>query len=485
VSIANGKPIFHLKLYFMRKIFTLFAACLCCHVLSAQAPLNCNASNCTTNSTIDQCPPGSSNVVTNFQNKVQRAGNPCGNGLCVNAVWRYTNAATVSGNPVDAEVRVVAIVNAVLNNMDDDGATDQNNVSIASFFAPRIGPDVSLGAADRRGYVEFEIKFFQRFANTALNFITTQPLTGLNFVHYDIDGFSSGTNGWFREFGDVKTISATNPALFAASGTELVANATAPVGWKGFLGSVCERTGVSRCSEVAVSANYTGAQSTISFRMGYDYKAGTGAGQPTRQYGARFGCFDFPGGGPLPVTLSNLGVTYRADIATLNWTALYESQMKGYAIERSFDGTFYENIGFVGAKNQLGNPQLYQFSNTISAALSPVVYYRLRIIDLDGKIRYSNVVLVRKDKESGVPFSISPNPARDQVQLRIAAEKTGLAEILLIDATGRIMRHQRANLFSGTNIVALNGLGQLASGSYQVKIVCGEKMFTERLVIKP
>ncbi|MEP6675567.1 MAG: hypothetical protein ABJA78_10440 [Ferruginibacter sp.] len=65
----------------------------------------------------------------------------------------------------------------------------------------RIGPGISLNTTNKRGYVEFQLVFYQHFSNTSLNFITTQAVTGLNFVHYDIDGHSNGTSGWFRELG--------------------------------------------------------------------------------------------------------------------------------------------------------------------------------------------------------------------------------------------------------------------------------------------
>jgi hypothetical protein len=121
--------------------------------------------------------------------------------------------------------------------------------------------------------VEFEIKSYQHFTNNALNYITLQPLTGLNFVHYDIDGHTNDANGWFREPGDVKEISTSNPVINASAGTELTTDAGSGAGWRGFLGAVCERTGVSRCAQVAVSATYNGAFATLNFHMGCDYKA--------------------------------------------------------------------------------------------------------------------------------------------------------------------------------------------------------------------
>jgi hypothetical protein len=468
----------------MKKMFTLLCAAVLCATSSAQNPVNCNASNCTTNSTIDQCPAGSTNVVTNFQSAVQKTGNPCGNGLCVNSVWRYTNAATIGSNQVDAEIKIIAINNAVLDNMDDDAATDQAGVSIASFFGPRIGPDVNLNNSNRRGYVEFEIRFYQHFTNPALNFSTLQPVNSLNFVHYDIDGHSNGANGWFRELGDIKEVSTTNPALTASAGTELTTDGSSGAGWRGFLGSVCERTGVSRCAEVAVSAKYTGAQTTVSFRMGYDYKAGSGEGSPVRQYGARFGCFDFPGGGSLPVTLSNLGINYKAGVATLNWTSVYESNMKGYEIERSSNGAFFENIGFTAAKNQLGVTQNYQYADNIAALSANIFYYRLHMVDKDGKSKYSNVVTVRKDKTGTGGMAISPNPTANAAQLKLDVVKSGIASITITDATGRVVLTQTANIAAGTNNIAINNLYQLNSGIYNVRVIANEEVHTERLVIK-
>jgi Secretion system C-terminal sorting domain len=469
----------------MKKMFTLLCATVLCATLSiAQNPVNCNASNCTTNGTIDQCPTGSSNVVTNFQNAVQKTGNPCGNGLCVNSVWRFPNVATVSGNQVDAEIKVIAINNAVLDDIDDDAATDQAGNSIANFFGPRIGPDVNLNNSNRRGFVEFEIRFYQHFTNAALNYITLQPLTGLNFVHYDIDGHSNGANGWFRELGNVKEISTSNPVINASAGTELTTDASSGAGWRGFLGSVCERNGVSRCAQVAVSAAYTGAFATLNFRMGYDYKAGSSEGNPVRQYGARFGCFDFPGGGPLPVTLSNLGINYKAGIATLNWTSVYESNMKGYEIERSSNGAFFENIGFTSAKNQLGVTQNYQFADNIAALSANIFYYRLRMVDLDGKSKYSNVVTVRKDKTGTGGIAISPNPAANAAQLRLDAVKSGAASITVTDATGRVVLTQTAMIAAGSNNISLNNLYKLNEGIYNIRVSTGDEVYTERLMIK-
>ncbi len=77
--------------------------------------------------------------------------------------------ATVGTVTVNVEVTVDAISNATLDNIDDDAAVDQAGVSIINFFAPRISPDQNLNGTDRRGYVQFSMKFYKNSTGTNNN----------------------------------------------------------------------------------------------------------------------------------------------------------------------------------------------------------------------------------------------------------------------------------------------------------------------------
>ncbi len=185
--------------------------------------------------------------------------------------------------------------------IDDDAATDQAGNEHRQFFCSENYSEQLSHYADRRGYVQFTIKFLWKIARQVNNTpATIQPaptggLTGLNYIHYDIDGSTVGSGGWFRETGVVQNV--TGSVINANVPTELTSYTyTDGSNWKGFAGSVCERTGVSRCAQVAVAAQYATPQTQITVRMGYDYNYnGTNYNsQPTRQYGSRFGCFSFP-----------------------------------------------------------------------------------------------------------------------------------------------------------------------------------------------
>ncbi|HEY0433253.1 MAG TPA: hypothetical protein VGC95_05245, partial [Chitinophagaceae bacterium] len=276
-----------------------------------------SSGNCTTNSSITTCPSGSSGIVTNFQNGVYNGGNAADH-LGAGAIWRFTNITTAAGNQVNAEVKIDAIYNAILENsgsgnntsgtarLEDDAATDQSNASIASYFAPRITPNAT-GNGNARGYVQFTITFYK---NSSGGFTTLQNLQSLNFVHLDIDG-NGNSSAWFRETGVALRSSATNPTVIGNVNSELVSytytdNSTAPGGdWAGYAGSVFERDGVSACAQTAVAYRYSGLRNSITFRMGYDYKGTGNPGNSTRQYGATFGCFNFPAEINLPVKLTS------------------------------------------------------------------------------------------------------------------------------------------------------------------------------------
>ena len=276
------------------------------------------------------------------------------------AIWRFTNITTASGIQVNAEVKVDAIYNATLQNsgsgsntsstakIEDDNALNQSNVSIASYFAPRISPNAS-GNGNARGYVQFTITFFK---NTQGGFTNFQNLTDLNFVHLDIDG-NGNSSAWFRETGVALKSGVANPSVIANAGTELVAysytdNSTSPGGdWSGYAGSVFERDGVSTCAEVAAAYRYTGTRSSVTFRMGYDYKGTGNPGTTARQYGGTFGCFNFPAEITLPVKLISFKGNLENNTAKLTWESATEENISGYIVERSYNGNDWTDVGDV------------------------------------------------------------------------------------------------------------------------------------------
>ncbi len=471
----------------MKQIYTLLIILSAAMMANAQIPLPPapapgSVNNCTTNPNIDVCPPTSNTVVGSHRDGVYHRGNNS-NHLGQNAVWRFRNMATVGGVTVNVEVTIDQLYNAVLDNIDDDNAVDQAGVSIVNFFAPRISPDQNLSSSNRRGYVQFSMKFYKNINGTNngtnADFATPVSLSNLNYVHYDIDGgnannVNSGVAGsWFRETGLAKKLSDHNPSVLANAVTELSSYNYTDAGdnWTGFAGTVYERSGVSRCAQVASSFSYANAQPGITVRMGYDYNPGSNGGRPVRQYGSRLGCFNFPSLSTLPVDLLSFSASYNNNHADLKWSSDREMNFEKYVIERSLPGADFVAVGEKRASGNAGRNQ-YDWSEDLSNVNGSTFYYRLKMVDIDGKFSYSSVVMVKKDSKAINGITISPNPvASSATTVRFTSTNSSSIELRVVDISGKLLLQQKNKVSEGTNSISINNLDRLQPGTYILQVL--------------
>jgi len=444
-------------------------------------PVSGSSDNCTTTADILTCPQNSTGVQTSFTGGTYNRGND-GSHLGVGAIWRFTNITTSLGIQVNAEVKVDASSNANLTNMDN------NSGVTPSFFAPEITP-TTTGNNSRAGYVQFTITFFKNSVGDGFDLIDgLQQLENLNFVHLDIDG-NGNSSAWFRETGVALISSPSNPQIISNLSTELITysytdNTTTPGGnWNGYAGSVYERDGVSTCAEVAVAYRYLGFKTSVTFRMGYDFK---GSGDPSttaRQYGATFGCFAFPQEIILPVKLLSFSGVYRGQQSILSWAAENEKNFDRYEIERSISGSDFGYVGTKTANHSVGISN-YSYYDDLGFVNGNVFFYRLKMLDIDGKAKYSNAIMIRKDSKAINGISLSPNPVVSGLtNVRLTASASGSVEFKIADISGRILLRQQNALFEGNNSISINNLDRLQSGIYSLQMIDGESIVTTKFSV--
>lgn len=93
---------------------------------------------------------------------------------------------------------------------------------------------------------------------------------------------------------------------------------------------------------------------------------------------------------PLPIKLFDLNCFAQDDHAILEWMTDNGVNFSHFEIEKSLDGRQFENIGKVyGEKDATQNPR-YQFIDPNVNV--PRTYYRLKMVDFDGKYEYSKIV---------------------------------------------------------------------------------------------
>ncbi len=139
---------------------------------------------------------------------------------------------------------------------------------------------------------------------------------------------------------------------------------------------------------------------------------------------------------PLPVELTDffLSIDQPTNIVTLHWQSHSEDRFKGYALERSADGSTFEEIGFVDANQQLS------ISNYTFADREPLdgkSYYRLRLVDLDGTYEYSKVLSCYVDGEK---WSIQPTVVTDKIQLHVPDQLSQKLNYSIYSISGKVVQ---------------------------------------------
>jgi hypothetical protein len=180
----------------------------------------------------------------------------------------------------------------------------------------------------------------------------------------------------------------------------------------------------------------------------------------------------FPEFSILPVTLLSFSGTYKNDITSLIWKSESEINFSHFEIERSSDGINYVNIGSKTPVAGNGSASVYQFADNLSAVSGTVFYYRLKMIDIDHKYKYSNVIMIRKDIKSTADVSLSPNPVVNKTAtLRITSTVAGRVDVRIIDLAGKVVLQQQNTVNPGVNSISLNNLDRVQKGMYILQII--------------
>jgi hypothetical protein len=403
-----------------------------------------------------------------------------GTALQPGAVYLYQNVLT-SPEILDALIKIEADSNAHVTVLDND-------VPNAGRFQPRVANDGTLGAGSEtsdKGWVQFTITFIKDDSYVENNPLTdnddvfvARTLSGLRYQHYDVDGFASGTTGYFREVGET----ANAAAVYVNAPTGLTYGGNYSAGgytWSKVLGELQEHTGVTSDPDVTWTAAY-GAVAVIRFRLGFEFLRGDGGQVPNqeREFATEFTCLTYAQQSTLPVKLLSFTGSYHNQVATLSWETENEQNFDHFEIERSSNGSKFSTMGIRTAGNG-SNRQAYQYPDDLTAASGTVFYYRLKIVDRDGQYKYSNVIMIRKELKNINGITINPSPVVGGVAtVRFTAPSNSVANFKVIDMNGKLVLQQQNKIYEGNNSISINNLDRLQAGFYLLQMANGDETTT-------
>jgi hypothetical protein len=168
----------------------------------------------------------------------------------------------------------------------------------------------------------------------------------------------------------------------------------------------------------------------------------------------------------LPLDLLSFQLVNKTQTVLLQWQTANEQNVIHFVIERSNDAIHFAEIGTVSANGNRTSINDYNFTDIQPAFAKN--YYRLRIVDADGKIKYSKVLSVDIRKANS-NISLYPNPVKDVLYISFDAAKAGHANLVVLDAQGKQVLLENNLVQKGINLLHLNA-SKLASGTYFLRI---------------
>ena len=181
-------------------------------------------------------------------------------------------------------------------------------------------------------------------------------------------------------------------------------------------------------------------------------------------------------GGPLPVTLLDFKAVLQNQIVLLQWKTTHEQSLTGYTVLRSTDGTTFYAIGYAAA-NSNGSLTV-EYSVPDNQPYKGFNYYKLEIIDKDGKFSFSKIVSVNINNEI-FTWKIFPNPVQNTLFIN-TYNKTEKATFQISDAAGRKVKGLNISL-NGNSSFAIP-ISQLPKGIYTLQLRTASKTETKQFI---
>ena len=183
----------------------------------------------------------------------------------------------------------------------------------------------------------------------------------------------------------------------------------------------------------------------------------------------------------LPLTLIQFKGKKLADHILLDWTTTNEINVNRFEIERSANGSAFDILGTVAAAGNSSTNKAYTFNDT--KPFNSINYYRLKMIDNDGKYTYSNVIAFTGGPSNGIIISdVKPNPFTETINLSVVLKKAQPLTVQLVDMAGMVVSTKHVEAKEGNTDIVYSGLSQLPGGIYYIRIITVDAVLQQKIL---
>jgi hypothetical protein len=384
----------------------------------------------------------------------------------------FSNSSLVAGTQrtrgaVYRFTQVRPNVDALVTIADLTGGVTLSDIDGGSGFRRAFQPVIQVPARSN-GYAEFRIRFV--VANTILPSIQLEvPITPI-----DVDGGTTGAGRVF-EYDQIQNLLGLATFLdFALLGGEL--NLNLGQNWlTGRNTAGIDYPGVDTVARQAMFTVVAASVLDLTVRVGADNQSNASANRLRSVYFRRF---SYPHSYLAKPALAKFTGVEKDKKVELQWQLSSDNQLSKVIVEKGVSTARFNAIGEVSINAKTN------FNYTDNSGINSVAYYRLKMINADGTVTYSNILTFRSSAGGGQPFKVYPSVVNSSVTVAVKGDKTGAATFQLLDYAGRVVKQQNIIVQEGNNNVVVDGLGNFNTGNYVVSLKTSDNQAYSQKIYK-
>lgn len=185
-----------------------------------------------------------------------------------------------------------------------------------------------------------------------------------------------------------------------------------------------------------------------------------------------------------PVEILSFEAENSGKSTKLKWITAWEENNAGFEVQKSRDAKHFVSIASLNGTGSSDEATTYEFTD--QSPFNGINYYRLKQIDFDGSITFSDLVEVRINRNAS-KLNIYPNPAPKTATVTLALESFHSHKALIIsvrDLNGQLKYREKLHTnATGSLQTQLRINPHLTQGIYLVTIGNGQEIKTQRLII--
>jgi Concanavalin A-like lectin/glucanases superfamily len=171
----------------------------------------------------------------------------------------------------------------------------------------------------------------------------------------------------------------------------------------------------------------------------------------------------------LPVTLSSFTANLNNNTTQLIWQTSTEINASHFEIEYSNNGKDFTSVETVKAIGSGSASQRYQAFHQVNTV--PHHYYRLKMVDKDGRYAYSAIVAINGNGTSALNIVLQNTVVKNQLQFSVTSNKATTVNMAVTNSVGQtVLQPNKKSISAGSNSFSYI-INNLSSGVYFLEMV--------------